>query len=523
MDQGSIAIDPPVERASAADWLAVAAGTLGAMMALVDVSIVNAALPTIQGEIGATTSEGTWVGTAYLIAEIVIIPLVAWLERMLGLRRLLLGAATLFTLFSVVCGFSASLETMIFGRIGQGLAGGVLIPTVLTIVARRLPPSQRAIGLALTAMTALLGPAVGPMLGGWLTDNLSWHYAFFINIPICAVQALLIVIAIRPEAGDLREFWQADWAGVAGMVLGLGSVTTLLEEGHREQWFDSPFIWRLAGATLIGAMLVAYGQMRAVRPVVRLALLRNRAVASAVGLMLVVGVLLFSCLFLTPQFLAGVAGYNALDAGQVTSLGGLAAIPTAILYALIAKWVDARAIIAAGILLIAWGVYRASGMTAQSAGRDFAICLLLYGAGTTLSSIPLQAALLTAVQLDDAPDANGMISIARNLGGSIGLAGIASAQDARFDLHHWQLNGALSANDPGLQQTISTAAGYLGTGPEAAEVAIRGIDAQVMLQALVMAFNDMFLILTIIAVLSLPLVFLLRAPPPGASPMPVMH
>lgn len=516
-------VDDASRKAGLADWLAVAAGTLGALMALVDVSIVNAALPTIQGEIGATSSEGTWIGTSYLVSEIVIIPLVAWLERVLGLRRLLLGAATLFTCFSVVCGLSDTLGAMIVGRIGQGLAGGVLIPTVLTIVARRLPPSQQSIGLALAAMAAMLGPAIGPLLGGWLTERLSWHYAFFMNVPICALQALLIVIAIRPSPGDWHELRRADWAGVLGMIVGLGAGTTLLEEGHREQWFDSPFIWGLAVATVIGMGLVALGQMRAERPVMRLALLRNRGLASAVGLMLVVGLLLFSCLFITPQFLAAIAGYNAFSAGQVASLGGLAAIPTAMLYPLLAARIDSRAIIAFGIALIALGVYRASGMTAQSAGADFAFSMLLYGVGTTLSSVPLQGAVLAAVSVDDAPDANGMVAVSRNLGGSIGLAAISSFQDGRFDVHHWELNAMLSASNADLQQWVGETGRMFGSGPEALDAAMRSVDGAVMLQASVMTFNDMFLILTLVAVAFLPLVLLVRASPPGSSSPTVMH
>jgi DHA2 family multidrug resistance protein len=513
----------PPQRASPSDWLAVVAGTLGALMALVDVSIVNASLPTIQGEIGATPSEGTWIGTAYLVAEIVVIPLVAWLERLLGLRRLLLGAAVLFTLFSVICGLSANLETIILGRIGQGLAGGALIPTVLTIVARRLPAAQQPIGLALTAMAALVGPAVGPVLGGWLTDNLSWHFIFFINVPICAMQAIMILFAIRGGGGDWHELRQADWAGILGMIIGLGASTTLLEEGHREQWFQSPLIWQLAVATAVGVALVAYGQLRARRPVLLLSLLRNRGLASAVGLMLVVGMLLYACLFITPQFLAAVAGYNALNAGQITSLGGLAAIPTAMAYALLASRVDARAIVAMGMLLIALGVYRASSMSAQSVGGDFALSLLLYGAGTTLSSIPLQGAVFAAVSVEEAPEANSMISVARNLGGSIGLAAIASFQDARFDVHHWQINASLAATDPEMQRRVSETAAMFGGGPEATDAAIRSIDGQVMLQALVMTFNDMFLLLTVVAMVFVPLVMLLRTPPPGSAPALAMH
>src|ERR1700712_3114709 len=169
------------ERAHPAGWLAVAAGTLGAFMATLDISIVNSSLPTIQGEIGASGTEGTWIATAYLVSEIVIIPLAAWLERLLGLRSFLLIAAGLFTLFSMVCGFSTSLGMMIAGRVGQGFTGGAMIPTAMTIIAPPLPRGQQPIGIALFGVTAILGPVIGPLIGGWLTENVSWHYAFFLN------------------------------------------------------------------------------------------------------------------------------------------------------------------------------------------------------------------------------------------------------------------------------------------------------------------------------------------------------
>ena len=504
------------------DWLAVVAGMLGALMALVDVSIVNASLPTIQGEIGATPSESTWIGTAYLVAEIVVIPLTAWLERLMGMRLLLLVSASLFTLFSVICGFSVNLETMIAGRVGQGLAGGVLIPTGLTIVARRLPPAQQPLGLAIMAMTALVGPAVGPLLGGWLTENLSWHYAFFMNVPICAGQILMLMVAIPAGGGDWHELRKADWAGVFGVVLGLGAMTTLLEKGHREQWFDSTLIWQLAGTSLLGFALIAWGQMRAERPVIRLALLRNPCLASAVALMTVTGMLLFTCLFIVPQFLAAIAGYNALQAGQVAFVAGSIAVPTAIVYPLLASRIDARVIVAAAMLMIATAAYLASGLTVESSGRDFTVTQLLYGIGTTLSAIPLMQAVLASVSVDDAAEANGMMAVARNLGGSIGLAAIASFQDQRFDLHHWQLNAALVANDPEVQRHVAEASGMFGGGSEGFEAALRSIDGLVMQQAMVMTFNDMFLAMAVIGAIVTPLVIFLRRPEPGAAAM-AMH
>ncbi len=173
----------PPAKADAAAWLAVAAGTIGALMATLDTSIVNAALPTIQGEVGASGSEGTWISTAYLVAEIIIIPLTGWLERVFGLRNFLVTCTILFVGFSVLCGVATNLNMMIIGRVGQGVAGGGMIPTALTIVATRLPPDKQPVGVALFGMTAVLGPVVGPVIGGWLTENASWHYLFFINVP----------------------------------------------------------------------------------------------------------------------------------------------------------------------------------------------------------------------------------------------------------------------------------------------------------------------------------------------------
>lgn len=507
------------ERASLQDWLAVAAGMLGALMALIDVSIVNASLPVIQGEIGATPSEGTWVGTAYLVAEIVVIPLTAWLERLLGLRRLLLISAAGFTLFSMLCGFASNLEVMIFGRVGQGFAGGILIPTGLTIVARRLPPAQQPFGLAIMAMTALVGPATGPLLGGWLTENLSWHYAFFMNAPVCLVQFAMLAIAIPASAGDWHELRKADWFGVVGMIVGLGAATTLLEEGHREQWFESALIWKLALASVIGFGLIVFGQLRSVRPVLRLSLLRNTSLASAVSLMTVVGMLLYSCLFITPQFLAAIAGYNALQAGQVAFISGAMAIPAALAYPLLASRLDPRLIVGGAMLAVGVAALLASDLTSQSVGADFTATQLLYGIGTTLSAIPLQQAVLSAVALDDIPEANSLMSVSRNLGGSIGLAAIASFQDERLEFHRWQLHSALSANDIGIQGQIADAAAMFGGGGEGLEAAYRAMDGQVMIQALVMTFNDMFLALGLIGMIVAPLVIFLRKTTPQAGPM----
>lgn len=514
----TIAAPAPPERASLADWLAVVAGMIGTLMALMDVSIVNSSLPTIQGEIGATASEATWVNTSYLVAEIVIIPLTAWLQRMLGMRTMLLGGAALFTVFSVVCGFATSLTMLVVGRIGQGLCGGVLIPTAMTLVATRLPPAQQPVGLAITGMAALLGPVFGPLVGGWLTENFSWHYAFFINVPICAFQATLLMIGIKGTTQDWSELRNADWLGIGGMVIGLGSATVLLEEGHREQWFDSPFIWQLAGASLVGFAMIAAGQFRRGRPVLRFSLLRNGALTSAVLLLAVLGMLIFTTTFMMPQFLVAIAGYTALQAGVLTSLSGIISICTAILYTGLIKFFDLRWIVAFALICASLADYLLSGMTIYSTGRDFLWAQLLFGLGTTLSAIPLQQAVISSVPPEDASEANAFGSVTRNLGGSIGLAGLASFQDGRFEFHRWNLHSSLSANDPAVQDTMAQAGSMLGTSSEATEAIMRMVDGEIMRQALVMTFNDIFLGFAIMGVIMLPLILLLR-PPPKDAPM----
>ncbi len=510
---GAAVASPPTaqpERADLAAWLAVAAGTLGAFMALLDVSIVNAALPVIQGEIGATQSEGTWVGTSYLVAEIVIMPLTAWLERLFGLRRVLLVGATIFTVFSVICGFATDLTTMVLGRIGQGLAGGTMIPTGMTIMAKRLPARQQSVGMAIFAAAALIGPIVGPVAGGWLTENVSWHYAFFINVPICAGLVLLIIAGVPAEPSNLREIGDADWFGILGIMTCLGAVTVLLEEGHREQWFQSVFIWQLAAAALVGAILVAIGQFRAKVPVLELSLLRDRGYSADIFLMAVTGLVLFSTLFTVPQFLAAIAGYNAYQSGQILIYGGMVGICGAIIYPVLVARIDLRVMVATAFLLTASGSYLASQVTAETVGTHFIGSLLLMGMGTTFSAIPLQQAALSAVPVEKSGQATSMFNIGRNLGASIGLAALASVLELRLDIHHWRLHETLGANDPVVYRRLVEMAAVTGDGAESMPGAYRMLDGLVLREAMVMAFSDIFVLLCFASLLAMPLVLLLR-------------
>ncbi|MBS0481032.1 MAG: DHA2 family efflux MFS transporter permease subunit [Proteobacteria bacterium] len=516
------AAGPVAERADLTAWLGVAAGAIGSLMATLDISIVNASLPTIQGEIGASASEGTWVATAYLVAEIVIIPLTGWLERVFGLKRFLLVAAVLFTAFSIMCGTAGTLSTMIIGRIGQGFTGGAMIPTAMTIIATRLPPSQQPIGTAMFGSTVILGPVLGPLVGGWLTENFSWHYAFFINVPVCAALVLLLLVGLPDEDMELDELVSADWLGILGMAMGLGGLTVVLEEGHREQWFESAMIWQLTVVTLIGFVFIAIGQFTARKPVIKLALLRNRTFAAVFVLALILGAVLYGTSYVIPQFLAAIANYNALQAGKVVFLSGVPALMMMPLIPLLLRFVDLRLAVGIGFATMALTCWIDASLTAQSSGSSFTESQLLRGFGQVMGMMFLNQAAISSVRIDEAGDASGLFNAARNLGGSIGLAVLATVQDSRLDFHHWMLNSAVQANAPAVQAYIGQQAARYGGGPEGLATAYRMFDQSVIRDAMVMAFNDEFLLLTVGILAVIPLVLLLKPLPKGQINM-AMH
>ncbi|MGF7147944.1 DHA2 family multidrug resistance protein [Sphingomonas zeicaulis] len=513
-DAGRVtAAQPAPERADAAAWMAVAAGSLGAMMATLDISIVNSALPTIQGEIGASGTEGTWIATSYLVAEIVIIPLAAWLERVLGLRTFLLIAATLFTGFSMVCGIATNLTVMIIGRVGQGFTGGALIPTAMTIIATRLPRSQQPIGTALFGVTAILGPVLGPLIGGWLTENVSWHYAFFLNLPVGMVLVTLLLVGLPHQKSHLSELLRADWLGIAGLALGLGGLTVVLEEGQREQWFQSREIIELSIVAAIGFVLLFAGQFVSERPVIRLKLLLDRQFGSVVLMGIVLGMVLYGTAFVIPQFLASIANYNALQSGQIVLVSGIPSLLLMPFTPFLIRRVDIRIAVTCGMLIMAGSCWVDTALNATATGSDFIESQLMRGVGSILTFLFLNQAAIAAVSREEAGDAAGLFNSARNLGGSLALAGIATVQDQRVWFHSRRMEESLNANSQRVQDYISGLGDALG-GPAAA---LRSLAGTIERDALVMTYNDIFWLLAMGILIVLPLVLFLRPLPKGLS------
>jgi DHA2 family multidrug resistance protein len=504
-------------------WIAVAGAIFGTFMALLDVSVTNSSLPQIQGEIGATGTEGTWIGTGYLVAEIVMIPLTAWFGRLMGERNFLITASILFTLFSMLCGVSGNLSAMIAGRVGQGFFGGALIPASLTIIATRLTDKQRPMGLMIYAAVAVLAPVIGPVVGGWLTENASWHWLFFMNLPIAVILIPLLWLGIERQEPDLSELRRADWMGIAGLAMFLGSLTVVLEEGQRENWFDSDMITRLSLVSALGFVFVAISQIRSERPVVKLRLLLNGSYRAVFGIVMLIGAGSFTMLYVVPVFLGTISGYNAQQTGAVAMWTGLATFMMMPLLMVMMQKVDIRITVGAGMAIFGTSCLMTLNLNADSVGHDFIWQQFINGIGQPMVGLTLSQAATAGLAEEDIPDGTALFSMARNLGGSLGLALTGILIDRRTAFHIDQIGQATTANSVEAQSRIAQiAAGLLRDGADPSYATMRAMKmlaAEVQHQALVMSYIDGFWLMGIGIILAIPAVLFLQRPKPGAAAM----
>ena len=509
--------------ATLGDWIAVIAGALGALMATLDISITNSALPQIQGEIGATGTEGTWISTGYLMSEIVMIPLAAWLTRVFGLRSFLLTNTVLFTAFSIMCGLSHSLTQMIIGRIGQGFAGGAMIPTAQTIVRTRLPAHQMPIGMTLFGLIVLTGPLLGPVAGGTLAERIDWSWCFFVNVPVGVMLVALLYAGLPKSPHDWHQFVNADWLGIVGLSAGLSSLTVVLEEGQRENWFDSSMIVWLSVLTVAGIGTLIVAQFTAKRPVVRLSLLANKSYASVIFIVFIVGAGLYCVSYLVPQFLAGISGYNAEQSGSIMLLSGLPAFAMIPILPRMLSRIDARVMVICGLLFFAVSCMTDITLTAQSVGHDFYVSQVLRGVGQMLAMMPLNQTSMAAVSREEAGDAAGLYNMARNLGGSVGLALLGVYIDRRNALHDAVIRDSVTANSlAGQEHLATTSAGFMAQHGDKAYAhmqALGQLAGEMQQQAAVITYSETFYVLGIALLLCIPIALLLRKPKPGTGLM----
>jgi len=487
---------PNSDQVSLKTWIGLAGTILGAFMAVLDIQITNASLQDIQAALGATLEEGSWISTAYLVAEIVVIPLTGWLSRVFSIRWYLFTNAALFTFFSVCCAWAWNLNSMIVFRALQGFTGGVLIPMAFTFIITKLPSTKQPIGLAMFALTATFAPSIGPTLGGWLTENYSWHYVFYLNLIPGLLLLAAVWYAVEPQPLQLGLLRQGDWGGIVAMAIGLGSLQVVLEEGSRKDWFSSDLIVRLSVIAAIFISIFFWIELTRRRPFINLRLLkrRNFGLASIVNVSLGVG--LYGSIYILPLYLAQIQQYNAMQIGEVIMWAGVPQLFIVPLVPKLMQRVDIRLMIAVGVSLFAVSCFMNSTMTHDTGIEQLRWSQLIRAMGQPLIMVPLSSIATANIEPEQAGSASGLFNMMRNLGGSMGIAVLATLLTRREQFHSNRLGESISLYDPTTQQRIEQMTQYfMSRGADlltAKQQAIAALSNIVRREAFVVAFNDCF-------------------------------
>jgi DHA2 family multidrug resistance protein len=516
---------PPASPASPGDapasslktWIAVTAATLGAFMAVLNIQIVNASLADIQGAIGAGIDDGGWISTAYLVAEIIVIPLTGWLAKVFSLRRYLLTNAVLFLVFSAACAFARNLEQMIILRALQGFAGGVLIPLAFTIIITRLPKARQPVGLALFALSATFAPAIGPTIGGYLTENWGWQYIFYVNLVPGTLMVAMLGFSLERSPLRLSLLREGDWPGILTMAIGLGALQTVLEEGNKDDWLGSPFIVRLSAVSALALALFFWIELTSPRPLLNLRLLLRRNFGLGTLANFLLGMVLFGSVFILPVYLSRIQGYNAEQIGAVLAWTGLPQLVLIPLVARLMRRFDARLVIAIGFALFAASNFMNVDMTAGYAADQLLWPNVVRAVGQALVFAPLSAVATAGIEQDNAGSASALFNMMRNLGGAVGIALLQTFLTRREQFHSNVLTQSVSLFAPATRARIETLTGHfmsqgVADRAEAWHRAVAAIGQGVRQQAYVMAFGDTFYLLGAALIVALVAALLLRRP-----------
>ena len=494
---------PPViaEKVELRTWIAVGAGMLGAFMAILDIQITNSSLRDILGSLSATQEEGSWISTAYLCAEIVIIPLTALLTQVFGLRGYMIGTTWLFLIFSTLCGTSWNLESMIVFRVLQGITGGALIPMAMTLVMAKLPASKRATGMAIFGLTATLAPSMGPTVGGYLAEIYGWPTIFYINW----VPGVLLIGGIwwglDKSPRKLHLLADADWFGIGLMALGLGSLTIMLEEGNSKDWFDSSFIVTFALLALLGIVGWAVTSFRSKHPFVNLRLYGQRNFLVATALSGVIGMGLYGSSFLLPLYLGQIAGYTPMQIGEVIMWVGLPQLFIMPFAAMASSRIDNRLLCAFGLALFGISCVMNSHMDASTGYDQLFWSQVVRALGQPFIMLTLSSFAMHGIAPKDTASASSLFNMTRNLGGSVGIAMLSTTLTNREHFHSAVIGESVSALSAATQLRLDQLTQtFIASGIDPATAGSRAlavIDRLVRREAYVMAYNDGFVIMAV--------------------------
>jgi MFS transporter, DHA2 family, multidrug resistance protein len=498
-------------------WIIALAVTLATFMEVLDTSIANVALPHIAGSLSAGQDESTWVLTSYLVSNAIVLPLSGWLSSIVGRKRFYMSCVFIFTVSSFLCGFAPNLPALIIFRILQGAGGGGLQPSEQAILADTFPPAKRGMAFAVYGVAVVMAPAIGPTLGGWITDNYSWRWIFFVNIPVGAL-SLLLTSRLIQDPPDFRRLklseTKIDYIGLGLVALGLGALQIVLDKGQRDDWFESHFILTLSIISAVALLSLIWWEWRHKAPVIDLHLFKERTFAFANLLMFVLGFALLGSTLLLPLFMQTLLGYTAQQAGLALMPGGFSIMLMMPLVGYLLSRYDARWLLLFGLTTLSASLFHMTNFDLAIDFRTAAIARVFQAIGLAFLFVPINTAAYSALPREKNNAASGLMNLARNIGGSVGISFVTTMLDRRTQFHQARLTSHLTAGNTQLQAILQglarTFEAHGISKADAMQRAYAMLQANVGRQATMLSYIDNFHVLAYIIMAMIPLVFFMR-------------
>jgi len=512
-------------------WLIALVVMLATFMEVLDTSVANVALPHIAGNLSATVDEATWVLTSYLVANAVVLPLGGYVSALFGRKRFYMTCVAIFTLSSMLCGLAPSLPWLIFFRVMQGIGGGALQPTSQAILVETFPPQKRGAAMALYGMGVVLAPIVGPVLGGWITDNYSWHWIFLINIPVGILSLVLTYrMVFDPptlKRVSLKEGFRIDYLGISVLTLGLAALEIVLDEGQRRDWLGSNLIIACGLTAVVCLVGVVFYLLKKENPIIDLRLLKDRNFAMSTVLLFAMGFVLYGSMALLPIFLQTLLGYTAFLSGWILSPGGVMILVMMPVVALLLRRFDTRFLIATGFITCGLGLLWMSKFNLQVDFQTAMLSRMVQSLGLAFLFVPMNVTAFQNITPDKTSYASGMLNLVRNIGGSTGIAMVSTILARRSQVHQANLvanlHPASLAYQGFLAHTSQALVQHGSSGPDAAREAQGMAYGLLVRQATMMGFADTFWVMGVICMCLLPLIIFMRKTHAGRGPLPAEH
>lgn len=491
-------------------WLIAASVMLATFMEVLDTSVANVALPHISGNLSASTEEATWVLTSYLIANAIILPATSWLTTVFGRKKFLIACIIIFTISSALCGAAASLNMLILARILQGAGGGALQPIAQSVLLESFPPQKRGSAMALYGLGVVVAPIIGPTLGGWITDNYSWRWIFYINLPIGILAAFMANTFVEdPPYLKSQKPGRIDYIGFGLMALGLAMLELTLDWGQQKDWFSSSTIVFTAATAAVMLSAFILWELYTDEPIVNLRVFLNRNFAVGSALIACVGVVLYGSTALLPLFLQTLLGYPAVESGLAVSPRGLGSVLSMLIVGRLIGKVDGRYLIAFGFFVLAYSTNIFTGITLEIAQSNIVIPMIISGFAMGFVFVPLTTLAMGTLQQEQIGNASGIYNLMRNTGGSIGIAAMTAFLTRGAQTHQSYLSAYLNPYNPAFQQTVQQIQNNLGA-TATVQQAYGAVYGMLVKQATLLSYIDNFRLLAILCLICAPAAFLFK-------------